>query len=88
MAERSFPDIVPEQQAAILSMLESKVTITGPVPDDRRGGIPCTVRAWFATAGLGIPAAALSEEEWAKVAPLTPQGAPGHRSPIRGRHLL
>jgi len=77
MAKKSFPDMAPEQQAAILSMLELKVTITGPVPDDRRGGVPCTVRAWYAAAGLGIPAAALSDEEWARVAPLLPKGRRG-----------
>ncbi|MFJ1556901.1 recombinase family protein [Streptomyces mirabilis] len=77
MAKKSFPDMAPEQQAAILSLLELKVTITGPVPDDRRGGVPCTVRAWYATTGLGIPAAALSDEEWAKVAPLLPKGRRG-----------
>jgi hypothetical protein len=63
--------------AAILSMPELKITITGPVPDDRRGGVPCTVRAWYATAGLGIRAAALSDEEWARVAPLLPKGRMG-----------
>lgn len=77
MAKQSFPDMAPEQQAAILSMLELKVTITGPVPDDRRGGVPCTVRAWYAGAALGIPAAALSDEEWEKVAPLLPKGRRG-----------
>ncbi|HEY9439507.1 MAG TPA: recombinase family protein [Streptomyces sp.] len=77
MAKKSFPDMAPEQQAAILSMLELKVTITGPVPNDRRGGLPCTVRAWYAAKGLGIPAAALSDEEWAKVAPLLPKGRRG-----------
>ncbi|MGW1779047.1 transposase [Streptomyces sp. NPDC002143] len=58
-------------------MLELKVTITGPVPDDRRGGVPCTVRAWYAAAGLTVPAAALSDEEWARVAPLLPKGHGG-----------
>ncbi|MFD8128326.1 recombinase family protein [Streptomyces mirabilis] len=77
MAKESFPGMAPDQQAAILSMMELKVTITGPVPDDRRGGVPCTVRAWYAAAGLGIPAAALSDEEWAKVAPLLPKGRRG-----------
>ncbi|MEU1520182.1 recombinase family protein [Streptomyces sp. NPDC005811] len=77
MAQKSFPDMAPEQQAAILSMLELKITITGPVPDDRRGGVPCTVRAWYAATGLTIPAAALSDEEWTKVAPLLPKGRRG-----------
>jgi DNA invertase Pin-like site-specific DNA recombinase len=77
MAKKSFPGMAPEQQAAILSMLELKVTITGPVPDDRRGGVPCTVRAWYAVAGLGIPATELSDEEWAKIAPLLPKGRQG-----------
>ncbi|MGV9453655.1 recombinase family protein [Streptomyces sp. NPDC003635] len=77
MAKKSFPDMPPEQQAAILSMLELKVTITGPVPDDRRGGVPCTVRAWYAAAGLGVPAGVLSDEEWARVAPLLPKGRKG-----------
>lgn len=77
MAKTSFPEMAPEQQAAILSMLELKVTITGPVPDDRRGGVPCTVRAWYATTGVCIPAAALSDEEWAKAAPLLPKGRRG-----------
>jgi transposase len=82
MAKKSFPDMAPEQQAAILSMLELKVTITGAVPDDRRGGVPCTVRARYATAGLGIPAVSLSDEQWAKAAPLLPEGRGGtvHRS--------
>ncbi|MDX3249227.1 transposase, partial [Streptomyces sp. ME18-1-4] len=63
-------------------MLELKVTITGAVPDDRRDGVPCTVRARYATAGLGIPAVSLSDEQWAKVAPLLPEGRRGtvHRS--------
>ncbi|MEU5599111.1 recombinase family protein [Streptomyces sp. NPDC020298] len=77
MTQKSFPDMAPDQQAAILSMLELKITITGPVPDDRRGGVPCTVRAWYATTGVGIPAVALSDEEWAKVAPLLPKGRRG-----------
>ncbi|MFD4504448.1 recombinase family protein [Streptomyces sp. NPDC058457] len=77
MAKKSFPDMAPEQQAAILSMLELKVTVTGPVPDDRRGGVPCTVRAWYAANGLGIPAAGLSDEEWAKVTLLLPKGRRG-----------
>ncbi|MEV0225862.1 recombinase family protein [Streptomyces sp. NPDC050704] len=77
MAKKSFPDMAPEQQAAILSMLELKVTITSPVPDGRRRGVPCTVRAWYAAAGLDIPAAALSDEDWAKVAPLLPRGRMG-----------
>ncbi|MGP9019249.1 recombinase family protein [Streptomyces sp. BR1] len=77
MASESFPDMEPEQQAAILSMLELKVTITGPVPDDRRGGVPCTVRAWYAAAGLDVPATALSDDEWAKIAPLLPKGRKG-----------
>ncbi|MGW3646654.1 recombinase family protein [Streptomyces sp. NPDC000878] len=77
MAKKSFADMAPEQQAAILSMLELKVTITGPVPTDRRGGVPCTVRAWYAANGRGIPAATLSDEEWAKVAPLLPEGRRG-----------
>ncbi|MFD8721974.1 recombinase family protein [Streptomyces sp. NPDC059629] len=77
MAKKSFPDMDPEQQAAILSMLELKVTITGLVPDDRRGGVPCTVRAWYAANGLSIPAADLSDEEWARIAPLLPKGRRG-----------
>ncbi|WP_369224600.1 hypothetical protein AB5J52_27770 [Streptomyces sp. R39] len=88
MAKRSFPDMAPEQQAAILSMLELKVTITGPVPDDRRGGVPCTVRAWYAASGLGIPVADLSDEEWARSLSPTAQGPQGHRPPVLGRHLL
>ncbi|MET7479986.1 recombinase family protein [Streptomyces sp. NPDC005648] len=77
MAKASFPGMAPEQQAAILSMMELKVTITGPVPDDRRGGVPCTVRAWYAAAGLDIPAAALTDEEWERIAPLLPKGRKG-----------
>ncbi|PZH10603.1 recombinase [Streptomyces sp. NTH33] len=77
MAKKSFPVMAPEQQAAILSILELKVTITGPVPDDRRGGVPCTVRAWYSASGLGIPAAKLSDGEWAKIAPLLPKGRRG-----------
>lgn len=77
MAKDSFPDMEPEQQAAILSMMELKVTVKGPVPDDRRGGVPCAVRAWYATAGLGIPAASLSDDEWTEVAPLLPAGRKG-----------
>ncbi|MFI7297832.1 transposase [Streptomyces sp. NPDC050121] len=59
MAKKSFPDMAPEQQAAILSMLELKVTITG-----------------------AIPAVSLSDEQWAKAAPLLPEGRGGtvHRS--------
>jgi len=77
MAKESFPDMAPEQQAAILSMMELKVTITGPVPDDRRGGVPCTVRAWYTAAGLGVPVAALTDEEWERIAPLLPKGRKG-----------
>ncbi|MGW4911245.1 recombinase family protein [Streptomyces sp. NPDC004270] len=77
MAKKSFPDMAPEQQAAILSMLELKVTIAGPVPDHRRGGVPCTVRAWYAANGLGVPAAGLSDEQWTRVAPLLPKGRRG-----------
>lgn len=77
MAQKSFPDMAPEQQAAILSMLELKVTITGPVPDDRRGGVPCTVRAWYAATGLGVPAAVLSDEDWERVASMLPKSRRG-----------
>lgn len=77
MAKRSFADMAPEQQAAILSVLELKVTITSPVPNDRRGGVPCTVRAWYAANGLGIPAATLSDGEWVEVPPLLPKGRRG-----------
>ncbi len=77
MAKKSFANMAPEQQAAILSMLELKVTITSPVPNDRRGGVPCTVRAWYAANGLGIPAATLSDGEWVEVAPLLPKGRRG-----------
>jgi DNA invertase Pin-like site-specific DNA recombinase len=77
MAKKSFPNMAPEQQAAILSMMELKVTITGPVPDDRRGGAPCTVRAWYAATGLGVPATALTDEQWEKIAPLLPKGRKG-----------
>jgi hypothetical protein len=77
MAKNSFPNMAPEQQAAISSMLELKITVTGPVPDDRRGGVPCTVRAWYATAGLTVPAAALSDEEWEGLLPYSLRGAGG-----------
>ncbi|WP_308405387.1 recombinase family protein [Streptomyces sp. B93] len=77
MAKESFPEMGPEQQAAILSMLELKVTVTGPVPDGRRGGVPCTVRAWYAATGLGVPTSPLSDDEWATVAPLLPKGRKG-----------
>ncbi|TQE24363.1 recombinase [Streptomyces ipomoeae] len=77
MAKTSFPDMAPEQQAAILSMLELKVTVTGPVPDGRRGGVPCTVRAWYTTTDLDVPAAPLSDDDWARVAPLLPKGRMG-----------
>jgi len=77
MAKKSFPDMAPEQQAAILSMLELKVMVTGPVPDGRRGGVPCTVRAWYAAADLDVPTASLSDDDWAKVAPLLPKGRKG-----------
>ncbi|MCG0066090.1 MULTISPECIES: recombinase family protein [Streptomyces] len=77
MARKSFPDMSPQQQAAILSLLELKVTITGPVPDARRGGVPCTVRAWYTAAGLDVPAASLSDDAWARVAPLLPKGRKG-----------
>ncbi|MGW3199897.1 hypothetical protein ACWDBD_36120 [Streptomyces sp. NPDC001118] len=69
--------MTPQQQAAILSMLELKVTTTGPVPDERRGGVPCTVRAWYTANGLDIPAVSLSDDDWAKVAPLLPKGRMG-----------
>ncbi|MEU6505338.1 transposase [Streptomyces sp. NPDC046942] len=77
MASKSFPDMTPQQQAAILSMLELEVTITGPVPDGRRGGVPCTVRAWYAATGLDVPAASLSDEDWSKVASLLLKGRMG-----------
>ncbi|GAQ61072.1 recombinase family protein [Streptomyces scabiei] len=77
MARTSFPEMAPEQQAAILSMLELKVTVKGPVPDGRRGGVPCTVRAWYAAAGLQVPASAVSDDDWTKIAPLLPKGRTG-----------
>ena len=77
MARKSFPGTEPQQQAAILSLLELKITVTGPVPDGRRGGAPCTVRTWYASAGLDVPAASLSDDDWAKVAPLLPKGRTG-----------
>ncbi|MER5547638.1 hypothetical protein ABT072_35550 [Streptomyces sp. NPDC002589] len=69
--------MTPQQQAAILSMLELKLTTTGPVPDERRGGVPCTVRAWYTATGLDIPTVSLSDDDWAKVAPSLLKGRMG-----------
>ncbi|MEU1594414.1 recombinase family protein [Streptomyces sp. NPDC005708] len=77
MARKSFPDMAPQQQAAILSLLELKVTVKGTVSGGRRGGVPCTVRAWYVAAGLDVPAASLSDGDWAKIAPLLPKGRMG-----------
>ncbi|MFD5699550.1 recombinase family protein [Streptomyces lasiicapitis] len=74
MAKDSFPSMEAEQQADILSMLELKATVTGPVPVDRRGGVPCTVRAWYTAAGLNVPSASLSDDEWARISPMLPTG--------------
>ncbi|MFF0556186.1 recombinase family protein [Streptomyces sp. NPDC004266] len=76
-AQKSFLDMPPEQQAAVLAMLELKITLTGPVPGDRRGGVPCPVRAWYTTTTFGVPAAPLTDEDWTKIAPLLPKGRRG-----------
>ncbi len=35
------------------------------------------MRAWYAAAGLDVPAAMLSDDDWAKIAPLLPTGRTG-----------
>ncbi|MEV2253045.1 recombinase family protein [Streptomyces sp. NPDC050147] len=76
-AQETFPGMGPVEQADVLSMLELKVTITGPVPERRHCGVPCPVRAWYKGAELGVPARPLSDGEWARVAALLPKGRSG-----------
>lgn len=77
MAQQAFPDMAPEQQAEILSLLEIQVTFIGPVPRERRGGVPCSVATWYQTAGLSVPAADLSQSDWETIAPILPPGRMG-----------
>lgn len=70
MARHSFLTMDPAQQADILDLLEVKVTFTGPVPRELKTGIPCSVRAWYESACLEVPASALSDTDWEAVASL------------------
>ncbi|MCX4753405.1 recombinase family protein [Kitasatospora purpeofusca] len=73
MAHHQLTDIPLWQQGQILTLLDVKVHIEGPVPV-RRGGAPCNVQAWYASAGLDIPAADLSDKQWESIRHLLPQG--------------
>ena len=65
--------MAPEDQSEVLDLFDVKVFIEGPVPV-RTGGVACTVRAWYEAAGVHVPAADLSDEQWARVSHLLPTG--------------
>ncbi|WP_246430389.1 recombinase family protein [Streptomyces rectiverticillatus] len=81
-ARREPAEMEPEDQAEIISLLDLKVIFEGPVPV-RTGGVPCTVQAWYRSAGLDVPAADLSDAEWAQIAPLLPPERKGKRAAVR-----
>ncbi|MEH6376699.1 recombinase family protein [Streptomyces sp. KLMMK] len=81
-ARRELAEMKPEDQAEIISLLDLKVVFEGPVPV-RTGGVPCTVQAWYRSAGLDVPAADLSDAEWAQIAPLLPPERKGKRAAVR-----
>ncbi|TWE17921.1 recombinase family protein [Kitasatospora atroaurantiaca] len=76
MARHQLVDMTPEHQGEILALLDVRVFIEGPVPM-RRGGVACTVQAWYRSAGLEAPASDLSDDDWELIAPLLPEGRRG-----------
>lgn len=76
LARFQLTDVTPMEQADILSLLDIKVYVEGPVPA-RKSGVPCTVQTWYRSAGLGVPAADLTDERWRKIEPLLPAGRNG-----------
>ncbi|MFF2080940.1 recombinase family protein [Kitasatospora sp. NPDC058162] len=73
MAQHQLVKMGPAEQDEILGLLDVKVTVEGPVPL-RRGGARCTIQDWYRAAGLGVPAADLSDEHWELVRHLLPKG--------------
>ncbi|GAA2103549.1 recombinase family protein [Kitasatospora saccharophila] len=73
LAQHQLVDMTLEEQSEVLGLLEVKVFIEGPVPV-RAGGHACTVQSWYRSAGVDVPAADLSDEQWALVSPLLPAG--------------
>ncbi|WP_280727822.1 recombinase family protein [Kitasatospora sp. MAA4] len=73
MARHQLAGMTPQEQAEVLALLEVKVFIEGPIPL-RRGGVHCTVQSWYRTAGVQIPAADLTDDQWSSIAHLLPTG--------------
>ncbi|WP_053645347.1 transposase [Streptomyces sp. XY431] len=66
-------DMKLEEQSEVLGLLDVKVFFEGPVPV-RAGGRVCTVQSWYKSTGANVPAADLSDEQWALVSHLLPIG--------------
>ncbi|MEU6232489.1 recombinase family protein [Kitasatospora sp. NPDC047058] len=62
-----------EEQSEVLGLLDVNVFIEAPVPV-RAGGHVCTVQSWYKSAGVNVPAADLSDDQWAMVSHLLPAG--------------
>ncbi|MFE3144077.1 recombinase family protein [Streptomyces scopuliridis] len=67
MAHRTLGRLSPEGQKEFMALLDVKVTFVEP-PRRRRSGQRCAVAAWFDVRQLPVPL--LSDEGWAKIAPL------------------
>ncbi|MFF0308331.1 recombinase family protein [Streptosporangium sp. NPDC004379] len=76
LVQHQLMDMRLEEQSKILRLLDVKVFIEGPVPV-RTGGHICTVQSWYKSAGVNVPAADLSDEQWALVSHLLPAGRRG-----------
>lgn len=76
MARHQLVDMSPIEQGQVFALLDVKVFIEGPVPPRRRG-VACTVRDWYRSADLEVPARDLSDEQWDLIAALLPEGRRG-----------
>ncbi|WP_327725060.1 recombinase family protein [Streptomyces europaeiscabiei] len=67
MANHRLHNMPLEKQREFMFLIESEVTIIGDAPQGRKGQ-PCALAAWYSERGLEVPV--LTDEGWAKVAPL------------------
>lgn len=74
LAQRQLKVVDARRQADFMSLVDAKISITGPVPV-RRGGIHCPVRAWYkASEVTSVPGTSLTDGEWETIAPLLHKG--------------
>lgn len=66
-AQRRLGALPADKQARLFALLDTTITITGKVPEAKRG-VPCTLVEWFRERELMVPD--LTEEAWGKVADL------------------